>query len=403
MDQLPTLKREVLKFSRLEEDIEMNKEKMKRILQKNQYHFLVQKKQDINHMLKILMYLSTGEKKENYDKLYSFYHSLKGTAGTLGLQELFYLGEEMESFMEDGGYESITSSENIVHILRNLAKIEKQVEDALGKTSYNNMEEFKDTFSGKDPTKLSYTGRIMVIDDDSEMLSFLESILSNDGYEVLISSNPEEAMIDLKTEPIDLALVDVLMPGKSGFDIYNYIIKEKINIPIIFLTGLEDTKVKWRALREGVDDFLKKPFEPEALLSRVEGILKKKNKKEMDFITDELTGAYTRKFFSKRFEEEKQRHKRNSKSMSIAFLDIDYFKEINDTYGHIFGDKVLKGFVETIKSVLREYDQIFRYGGDEFILLLPETTGQEAFNVVERIRQAIQKKSFISDEKKRVC
>lgn len=104
--------------------------------------------------------------------------------------------------------------------------------------------------------------------------------------------------------------------------------------------------------------------------------------------------AYTRSYFAIRFAEEKARFLRDRRVFSVVFIDIDHFKEINDTYGHAFGDEVLKCFVAEFKGAFRPGDQISRYGGDEFILLLPETDVLEAFKVVERIRQKFQRKAF---------
>ncbi|MDR5659066.1 response regulator [Serpentinicella sp. ANB-PHB4] len=389
----------------------MSKEKIEQLIKKSQKQFFIQNKGEITNKIKSLVYLVLQERKESYEDLYRYFHSLKGTAGTLGINTVASIAEEMEIILEKNSSEYTYNNDDVATIFKSLGKIliaideyldEPTEDEYLDETTESITDEIVTLSSDIDENqKINYSGRIIVIDDDIEMLNFLDSILTNYGYKVLISSNPEEAMSLLKTEPFDLVITDIMMPGKTGFDIHNYVIEEKIEIPVIFLTGLHEQDLKWKALRDGVDYFIEKPFEPEELLARAEGIIRKNTKKNLDVFTDELTGAYNRKFFTKRFEEEKEKHKRQNKILSIAFLDLDYFKEINDTYGHVFGDEILQGFVETIKTKLRTYDEIYRYGGDEFLILLPDTNGEEAYKMVERIRESVQRKTYYSEDNKK--
>lgn len=387
----------------------LNEDKMKVLVKKSQYQFLTEKKEEINLIMKHLLYFATKPDKNDYEAIHRFFHSVKGTAGTLELQDISKIAEHIQLLLEDNeeDCESLKDQE-ILTVVKSLGEILVMVEEHLETDFPKNEVNTGDNTTLKDSVEkkllqedspiIRPTGKILVIDDEVAMLDFLGNILRHHNYDVMISSNPEEALETIKNETLDLVIVDVVMPGKSGFDIHHTIIEEKINVPVVFLTGLQNKEVRYQALRDGVDHFLQKPIEPAELLSRVEGIMKKQHNRNTEVFTDELTGAYTRKFFAKRFEEERQRHIRKSKPFSIAFLDLDYFKAANDTYGHLFGDEVLKRFVEIINRDLREYDQVFRYGGDEFLLLFPETTDEEAYMIVERIRNTAKKKIFVVDE-----
>jgi diguanylate cyclase (GGDEF)-like protein len=105
---------------------------------------------------------------------------------------------------------------------------------------------------------------------------------------------------------------------------------------------------------------------------------------------DELTGAYTKKHFRKRIKEAQNKLLKNGEIFSIAFIDIDHFKDINDTYGHIMGDIILKKFADIIKCTIRSKDELFRFGGDEFIVIFPKATDNQVYNILERIRKEIQ-------------
>jgi diguanylate cyclase (GGDEF)-like protein len=237
-------------------------------------------------------------------------------------------------------------------------------------------------------------GRVLVLDDEMLVLNIIESVLRNRGYDVRISSDADQAMEILRAREADILILDLVMPGKSGIDFYRDLKREKIVIPTIVLTASANKDDHVLALREGIDNFLRKPFEAEVLVANVQKLITKENKQKSALLRDALTMAYTRSYFAIRFAEEKARFLRDRRVFSVVFIDIDHFKEINDTYGHAFGDEVLKCFVAEFKGSFRPGDQISRYGGDEFLLLLPETDVLEAFKVVERIRQKFQRKAF---------
>lgn len=377
----------------------MDEKKMNDIIKQSQNQFISQKKEELLKVMKSLMYLLLDENKDEYDNIYRFFHSIKGTAGTINLLELSVLGENAEDFMNKKGFKKILENENIIVLLNKLAQIQNEL-DKYNKRFHEEENDFTISlkFDSENEQSIDYTDKILIIDDDINMLNFLENILRQEGYYVIISSDPEEGMVTLKEESVDLAIVDIMMPKKSGFDIYNYMIENNLDIPIFFLTGIKDYDLKIRAIREGIDHFIEKPFSTDKLLARVEGTIRRRKKRKINEVTDGLTGAYTRKFLMSRLKEEMNRHKRDKKEFSIAFIDIDNFKYINDNYGHVFGDKILKELVKNFKDFLRDCEQVFRYGGDEFVILFPETTGEEAYKGLERVRNKLDEKKFYNED-----
>lgn len=177
-----------------------------------------------------------------------------------------------------------------------------------------------------------------------------------------------------------------MMPKIDGFEVFNEIQKEKLDIPIIFLTGKTFIEDKITALNSGADDYITKPFKIEEVLARVNRALERNS----HYRIDELTGAYTKKYFKKRIKEAQNKLLRYGEIFSIAFIDIDYFKDINDTYGHIMGDIVLKKISNIMKCTIRSKDELFRFGGDEFVIIFPKATDNQVYNILERIRKEIQ-------------
>ena len=239
--------------------------------------------------------------------------------------------------------------------------------------------------------KASKKVTIAIICDNLETSRLLKNILCE--YKIILYSNVEELLVDLEMKLIDLVVVKCTFYENECPSIKEHMLKQNLELPIIYIP---ESEVNWKCLREGVDDVLKKPFDSRELIYRVKGIIERK---KIEF-TDELTGAYNRKFLKKRFEEEKKLHKKSRKVLSVVFLDLDNFKKINDNYGHSFGDKILKDFVETINISLKNYGEVFRYGGDEFILLLPDTTDKKALKIAEDIRTSIKNKDYLVDGKR---
>ena len=194
------------------------------------------------------------------------------------------------------------------------------------------------------------------------------------------------------------------MPGMTGFEVMDNI-KEYFGenyIPILFLTASIKIDDKLRALHRGAVDYLVKPVSPKELILRIQNFLEIKAKhdelkKEATF--DWMTGALNRAHFIRQAREELDKALRNNFSVAIILLDIDNFKEINDTKGHAAGDRVIREFADRIKKLIRKIDLFGRFGGDEFIIMLSHKTEEEAKSVSERLLSMLSKPIVFEKEK----
>ncbi len=248
-------------------------------------------------------------------------------------------------------------------------------------------------------------GTILVVDDQPANLKVLLSFLKEHRFGIRIAESGERALEVLKTFIPDIILLDVMMPGIDGFETC-HLIKEQeetAEIPIIFISALDAIEDKISGFEAGGVDYITKPFQRIEVLTRINTHLRLRRKeqeliKALDevvkqqkifkqlSITDELTGLYNRRHLNTILSQEFQRSLRHDNDLSCLMLDLDHFKQVNDQYGHDFGDIVLKTFSLIIQDVIRSSDYAFRFGGEEFLILLPETNIEGAMQVGEKIR-----------------
>lgn len=254
---------------------------------------------------------------------------------------------------------------------------------------------------------------ILVVDDLKENLCFLAELLELEEYKVICASNGEEALTIINKYIPDLILLDLMMPKMSGIEMCK---KLKSNakfkeIPIIFLTASHETDDLIKSFEAGAADYITKPFNLPELFARVRTHLDLKmtrdqlqaslkeqqklaQKLEKLATTDSLTEIANRRHFLDLANKELHRTHRYSNGFSLLMLDLDYFKNINDTFGHGVGDEILKNMTKTTAECLRNVDIFGRLGGEEFAILLPETELSQAQNVAERIRKQIAQITF---------
>ncbi|MEA3468242.1 MAG: diguanylate cyclase [Thermodesulfobacteriota bacterium] len=246
---------------------------------------------------------------------------------------------------------------------------------------------------------------ILVVDDQPANLKVLLSFLKDHQFQIRIAEDGERTLQVLENYKPDIILLDVMMPGMNGFETCRRI-KEKqetADIPIIFITALDNIEDKIAGFEAGGVDYITKPFQQVEVLTRIKTHIRLRRKeqeleKALDevirqqklfkklSITDDLTGLYNRRHLNNILQQEFQRSKRHKNDLSCLMLDLDHFKQVNDTYGHDFGDTVLRVFAFILKEFIRSSDYAFRYGGEEFLLLLPETDIKGALQVGEKIR-----------------
>jgi diguanylate cyclase (GGDEF)-like protein len=236
---------------------------------------------------------------------------------------------------------------------------------------------------------------ILVVEDSLSVRNLVMSILDKLKLNIFEAKNGCEALNILENKNIDLIITDLTMPQMSGKELIKKVRKKKkmSELPIVVISSLDDNTTFLKALKLGANDYLKKPFLKEELIIRVNNLLDlydsfKKINSQLQ--KDPLTGVYNRFFLENVLENMFNMYEKKS----IAMLDIDFFKKINDTYGHQHGDKVLKDFANNIKGVVRKSDIVVRYGGEEFLIFMPNTSKEEGFIALLKIKEAIKKSEF---------
>jgi two-component system, cell cycle response regulator len=216
-----------------------------------------------------------------------------------------------------------------------------------------------------------------------------------DDYEVVSVKSGREMREVLDRVNPSLILLDVVIPDGDGFEIAREISSSEkyAHIPIVFITSKTEGKDVEIGFNSGGFDYVKKPFDMVELRARIKSAMRKKQL-EQDLksltYTDYLTGAYTRRYFIDALLKELEKRKRSEGSVfSVALSDIDFFKNVNDTFGHLAGDYVLTEFVRIIRKSIRPYDLLARYGGEEFIILFSDCAKENAAEVMQRIEDSM--------------
>lgn len=250
--------------------------------------------------------------------------------------------------------------------------------------------------------------RILIVDDEQDILDLLTAALKSEGYEVLSALDGAEGIKLFKKGKPDLIITDVKMPGKNGLDVLRAVKDSESDVDVIILTGHSDEVTAIDCLRNGAYDYLLKPLEEiDILFATIERAIAKrlliqKNKhllKQLEemAIKDPLTNLYNFRYLHKHLDEEISRCERYGRVTSVFLLDLDHFKSVNDTYGRLFGDHVLRKVSELMRCNKRMTDSLYRYGGEEFFIILPETSAKEAMPVAERFMDVIRNHCFQCD------
>jgi len=239
--------------------------------------------------------------------------------------------------------------------------------------------------------------KVLIVEDEEHMRSLLKYNLNKENYEIYTAKDGREGLDEVKKQKPDLIISDVMMPRMDGYEFCRSLREdpETKTIPFIFLTAKGQLPDKVEGLRTGADDYITKPFIPKELIEMVNARLKRVEvyKKMADI--DELTGLYNHRALVEHLAAEITRAKRLEIPVSIGFLDIDLFRKINERYGHPMGDTVLKKLAEVVKASVSREDIAGRWGGEEFVLIFPTKTEEQAFDHLEEIRKKIESVKFI--------
>ena len=258
--------------------------------------------------------------------------------------------------------------------------------------------------------------RILVVDDHEDNIELLRARLEARGYEVVGATDGQQALDKVAEDCPDLILLDVMMPKMDGMEVARRLKAKIANkelpfIPIIMQTALDSTENKVEGLDAGADDYLTKPINFAELEARVSSKLRIKalqseleardkelselnDKLRQISLTDGLTQIENRRSLEERLHDMWSHSVRLHEPIALVMCDIDKFKAVNDNYGHQAGDSVLKEFAQLLKSEAREIDRVGRYGGEEFLLILPGTVLDAAVTFAERLREKVERHTF---------
>ena len=228
---------------------------------------------------------------------------------------------------------------------------------------------------------------VLVVDDDPDLRALAGIQLGDGGFDVLQAANGRECLALASTHSPDVILLDIMMPGMDGSEVLTALAGDPVtkDIPVVFVSALADPEDKVRGLENGAVDYITKPLETREFIARV-GVAARNRRRSRD---EAVTGMGRRNDFELRLREEVARSSRSSSALSILLVDVDDLGRANDLHGIAAGDALLGQIGSALAGILRVSDSIYRYGGDEFSIMLPDTDLPTAAVVAERCRDAV--------------
>lgn len=236
---------------------------------------------------------------------------------------------------------------------------------------------------------------ILLVDDNSVNLKILFETLRDTGARLLVAQSGAEALSLVSGGGIDLVISDILMPEMSGFRLLEILKSDERtrDVPVLLMSALSETRDKVRGFELGAVDYVTKPFQREEVIARTNVQLSlARQRKQLEFFArmDSLTGLFNRRFALETIAAEIERSVRLGLTLSLAIFDVDFFKRVNDTHGHLVGDEVLRRVATEIRGAIRSYDVAGRYGGEEFVVCFPETDGDAAMAAADKVRRSVE-------------
>lgn len=242
--------------------------------------------------------------------------------------------------------------------------------------------------------------RVMIIDDDRELASRFSLILRDANMLVEMLHEPSEIFARMRSFNPEVVLLDVCMPCCTGPELAQIIRMNDdwLRVPIVYLSAETDNNRQMNALIKAGDDFLTKPISDNALIAAVFSRAQRARLLSNALSRDSLTGLLKHGDIKEQVGIELERAQRSGKPASVAMLDIDFFKKVNDSYGHAAGDNVIRALANLLRQRLRRVDSLGRYGGEEFLVVLPDCPAEQARRILDEIRQRFAELHFIAGE-----
>lgn len=324
--------------------------------------------------------------------LYRFLHSIYGTSAIIGINDLSELSKKLLDELDEAEQKQweISELKDFLYPVLTLCFNGQIISEGIER-EYK--EKAQKELTGDEPV-------ILVIDDDTTFLMFIKEELENHGWMVKAAADMEKGVSSFYDLNPDCILIDVYMKEKNGFEVLDFLNKKLKHsfIPTIMISSENTREVRINSYEKGADAFVAKDIDIAELKVIIQNQLDKKEWVQNLLLIDELTRVYNRKYLKKAYEQIQADSIRRYEPFSIAVLDIDYFKNVNDTYGHLKGDEVLASFAQFLQTKARKNDIVVRFGGEEFVLLLPSCQIKDAYNLLNRLLQDFRIMKFISDE-----
>lgn len=230
--------------------------------------------------------------------------------------------------------------------------------------------------------------RVLVVEDSKTASTVIQRTLKQAGMESMAIAKPQEVLTSLVKFQPDLVLMDMFMPGCTGVEVTRVIRQheEFLSTPVVYLSGDSSIALQVDALRLGGDHFLTKPFNPVILNAVVKSKIDRYRTLRRSMTLDSLTGLLNHLTSKQRLDAAAKAADADGSSLCVAMIDIDHFKNVNDSYGHPMGDQVIRSLAWLLKQRLRKTDAVGRYGGEEFLVILPDADAARALHLLDRIR-----------------
>jgi len=247
--------------------------------------------------------------------------------------------------------------------------------------------------------------RVLIVDDDVLLARHYALVLQNAGLRAEILTEPAEIFQGLRSFHPDVILLDVNMPQCSGPELAQAIRlqDEWLGVPIIYLSSETDSERQMASLIKAGDDFLTKPISDNSLVVAIFARAQRARQLAEVMTRDSLTGLLQHAHIKERLGSELERANRLQQDVSVVMLDIDHFKKVNDQHGHLVGDHVISSLANLLRQQLRKTDLIGRYGGEEFLLVLPECPLDKALQVIDQLRESFARIPFVADQQTFHC
>lgn len=242
--------------------------------------------------------------------------------------------------------------------------------------------------------------RVLMVDDDEALLAYHRLVLEAAGFSVMTASQPREALKAMDTFAPEVLVLDVRMPECSGPELAQIVRYHArwLQVPIVYLSASSDAAAQLSAMTKAGDDFLIKPIAPELLVASVTARARRARMLSAALSRDGLTGLLKHADIKERLASAIAHARRNPQPLCAVMVDIDHFKRVNDTYGHLTGDEVIRALANLLRRRLRESDLIGRYGGEEFLVVLHDCEAIQASRILDQLRQTFAQLRFGRNE-----